>query len=259
MTNASFTRPDLDPAAVIGALAEAGFALGPPRPFRRTVLDTFDGRLHDAGLRLELSEADDDRELVLVAAGSPPAQVVVTGPPRFADDLPAGPMRSRLRPVLDVRALLPAMVVTGTRRSAAARGPSATPRVDVAVHEGLAVEGRGPTEPGWVAEVGELTGYAKEAERARRLLSSFGLRRHDTDLLGLMATAAAVDLRGFAGSPTVPLDRGEPSLGAFRRVLSNLADAVDANWPGTVEDLDPEFLHDLRVAVRRTRSVLDLS
>ena len=29
-----------------------------------------------------------------------------------------------------------------------------------------------------------------------------------------------------------------------------------ANWPGTIEQLDPEFLHDLRVAVRRTRSVL---
>ena len=29
-----------------------------------------------------------------------------------------------------------------------------------------------------------------------------------------------------------------------------------ANWDGTVADIDPEFLHDLRVAVRRTRVVL---
>jgi CHAD domain-containing protein len=31
---------------------------------------------------------------------------------------------------------------------------------------------------------------------------------------------------------------------------------VELNLPGTVDDIDTEFLHDLRVAVRRTRSVL---
>lgn len=31
---------------------------------------------------------------------------------------------------------------------------------------------------------------------------------------------------------------------------------MDATCQGTVDDIDPEFLHDLRVAVRRTRSVL---
>ncbi|MBW3615772.1 MAG: CHAD domain-containing protein, partial [Actinobacteria bacterium] len=72
----------------------------------------------------------------------------------------------------------------------------------------------------------------------------------------LTATAAGVDLSGVHASPTVPLDPGEPSLDAFCRVLENLAGGVEANWQGTVDDLDPEFLHDLRVAVRRTRSVL---
>jgi len=32
-----------------------------------------------------------------------------------------------------------------------------------------------------------------------------------------------------------------------------LLDAIEANLPGTLDDRDPEFLHDLRVAVRRTR------
>ena len=39
-------------------------------------------------------------------------------------------------------------------------------------------------------------------------------------------------------------------------MLANLRDAMLANWDGTVADIDPEFLHDLRVAVRRTRVVL---
>ena len=47
-----------------------------------------------------------------------------------------------------------------------------------------------------------------------------------------------------------------PAIVGFRAVLAELADTIVANWQGTVEQLDPEFLHDLRVAVRRTRTVL---
>jgi CHAD domain-containing protein len=39
-------------------------------------------------------------------------------------------------------------------------------------------------------------------------------------------------------------------------VLRDLAGMVEVNLPGTLDDLDTEFLHDLRVAVRRSRSVL---
>ena len=58
-------------------------------------------------------------------------------------------------------------------------------------------------------------------------------------------------------SPTIPLDRDQPAYDAFCRVLLHLLDAVDANWRGTIDGIDPEPLHDLRVAVRRTRSVLN--
>ncbi|MGH9275859.1 MAG: CHAD domain-containing protein [Acidimicrobiales bacterium] len=57
-------------------------------------------------------------------------------------------------------------------------------------------------------------------------------------------------------SPTVALAIDDEALAGFRRVLRNLAAAIDANLEGTVTDADPEFLHELRVAVRRTRSVL---
>ena len=39
-------------------------------------------------------------------------------------------------------------------------------------------------------------------------------------------------------------------------MLAHLAATIEVNRPGTIADIDPEFLHDLRVAVRRTRSVL---
>jgi CHAD domain-containing protein len=42
-------------------------------------------------------------------------------------------------------------------------------------------------------------------------------------------------------------------------VLTGLLDTLEANVPGTTRDIDTEFLHDLRVAVRRTRTALKLT
>src|SRR5262249_47985173 len=44
----------------------------------------------------------------------------------------------------------------------------------------------------------------------------------------------------------------------MQTVLLRLLDTLEANVPGTVHDTDTEFLHDLRVAVRRTRSAIKL-
>ena len=54
----------------------------------------------------------------------------------------------------------------------------------------------------------------------------------------------------------VPLEADASAIDGFRAVLANLRDAMVANWDGTVADIDPEFLHDLRVAVRRSRVML---
>ena len=255
MDATTFTADELAPTTVIDALRGAGFEVGPARRVRRTLLDTFDGRLHAAGLRLELQERS-GHELVLTGRGTAPARVATAGTPRRAGDIPAGPFRSRLAKVLEVRALLPVMSVTARQATARRRDRAGKDRVCVTVHDQVTVEGHDSVCAGWVAEVGELAGYGKDAARARDMLIALGLRAEQGDVLDLAAATAHVDLRRFTTSPTVALDHRDQALEAFRRVLANLAAAVEANWQGTVDDVDPEFLHDLRVAVRRTRSVL---
>ncbi len=55
---------------------------------------------------------------------------------------------------------------------------------------------------------------------------------------------------------TTPLDADMAAIDGFRLVLADLADTITANWQGTIDQSDPEFLHDLRIAVRSTRTVL---
>ena len=49
-----------------------------------------------------------------------------------------------------------------------------------------------------------------------------------------------------------------PASVAVATVLLGLLDTLEQNVDGTLRDIDTEFLHDLRVAVRRTRSAIKL-
>jgi CHAD domain-containing protein len=54
------------------------------------------------------------------------------------------------------------------------------------------------------------------------------------------------------------MERGLPARVAVARMLVSFLDEIEAAWEGTVADIDIEFLHDFRVAVRRSRSAVKL-
>ena len=250
----------VDPALLMATLDGAGFRVETSERVSRTVLDTFDGRLAAAGLRLELtapagsSRRSVSGELVLRGGPGAPARVLVAGIPRVADDIPAGPLRFRLARLLDVRVLMPLVTVIADRTTATRRTGAAKTTAMAVAYEGATVGEIDLDE--LLVEVHELIGYARPAEDLRDVLAERGLREADTDVVEIAAAAAGVSLSGCTVAPGVALAADEPALDGFRAVLANLRDAIVANWDGTVADVDPEFLHDLRVAVRRTRSVL---
>ncbi len=84
-----------------------------------------------------------------------------------------------------------------------------------------------------------LRGYGTDAERIRRRLLAAGFQSED-------------DWK----SPRVRMDPVERSDVVVARVLRRLLDIQDANLPGALGNSHVEFLHDYRVAIRRTRSVL---
>jgi CHAD domain-containing protein len=251
---ATFATDGHDPATVVARLTKMGFEFGPSRVVTRSLLDTFDRRLYSADLRLELREGD-GLELILTGEDSAAAHLVVSSVPRFPDDLPPGPFRARIAAVADVRALLPVVRVTATRSAGLKRNRAGKIVATATMYEHVRI-----ADDNEIArctfEVDELEGYAKPASKARDALAELGLTRLDGDTLTVAAAAAGARLAGASGPTSTQLDPMMPAVAGFRTVLAELGDAIEANWQGTIDRIDPEFLHDLRVAVRRTRSVL---
>jgi CHAD domain-containing protein len=250
--------PDgLAAAAVADALvAELPVVTQRAHTIDRTFWDTFDGRLHDAGLalvaaggRLVLTDATISVEQ---AAGELPRGAARL----FAGDLPAGALRDRLMPLIEMRALTPAARVRSRFLPLNVLDDVGKIVVRLRVEEPVAVLGaRNMPLPSRLHVTGVL-GYDRQFERVRAQLER---------ALGLVAAARPVaddavaadggSVGGTSSKLRVRLDAGFRADAAAVAIARRLLDVMKANLPGTLNDVDSEFLHDLRVAIRRSRAL----
>ena len=253
---ATYAADGWDATALIDLLHRGGLAVGGPRRVVRTVLDTFDGLLHGAGLRLTMVADGAHRTVALTGAGVVGVQVAVGQEPVWPDDLPAGPLRARVAAVVDVRALQPVLRITSVERDVARADGRRKDVLRARLVDASTVRpGDVHLVPATLLVVEPLAGYPKPAAELADSLRAAGGGLTD-DLVDLAARAAGVDLAGYSSSPTVPLQPAMPALDGWCAVLANLAGTARANWAGTLAQVDTEFLHELRVAVRRSRSIL---
>jgi CHAD domain-containing protein len=101
-----------------------------------------------------------------------------------------------------------------------------------------------------------VRGYAADLARVRSTLAGeLGYAAAEQPLVDEAVIAAGGHPGGISAKVDVALGFDERSDAAAAAVLRRLLEVIDANLEGTIQDIDSEFLHDFRVAVRRTRSV----
>jgi CHAD domain-containing protein len=105
-----------------------------------------------------------------------------------------------------------------------------------------------------------LRGYQAQARRAADLLAAApGVADGGQPALEAALTLAGRRPGDYSSKIDVRLTPRMPAAAAMTAVLARLLDTLEANVDGTLRDIDTEFLHDLRVAVRRSRSALKLA
>jgi CHAD domain-containing protein len=230
------------------------------RTLRRTWLDTFDWRLHRAGLTLECVTGRGPAELVLCGTAGERLTAVANGArfPARAEGLPHGPLRDRLQGLTSVRALLPAA------RAASTVSEFRLCNADDKTVAWLTVDCLHPArtagaDPPARLSVTAVRGYQAEADRiAQCLAAQPGVCRGTPPPLDAVLATAGRAPGEYTNKIDVELSATMPAQQALALVLLRLLDTLEANVAGTVRDIDTEFLHDLRVAVRRTRTGLKL-
>ena len=219
----------------------------------RVYLDTFDWRLFRRGDALVEEQPDGgQRVLVLQSRAGERAELRVpsTGRPRQPTELPIG-LQRRLGPKLAPRTLLdvgrervevwPLKLLDEDDKTVAyvdvERAPSVV-RVGLAAGAGLREDGR----PGHRSA--EQPGRSRLAGSTR-----WWPRCGPTD-----ASRASCPSRRRCG-----LKAGEDARLALAAVFEHLLVTMELNEEGVRQQLDPELLHDFRVATRRTRSIEQLA
>ena len=241
------------------AAGARGLSLGQGgRKMRRTYYDSFDWRLYRKGLAVVVETWDHRSRLICqnLRNGTVHANRSLETPlPRFAWEIADQPLRERLSPILEMRALLPQASIE-LIGEAWASADGVLSRIFThcrATDPALAV----PKPLGdWLLI--EAPEDARDAfgERLTTLSEEFGLEPADAPLLLQALTALGKKPEDPAWQPELTLDPRQRSDEAAKTILRRLLAAMVANESGVLERTDSEFLHDFRIAVRRSRSAL---
>jgi len=108
--------------------------------------------------------------------------------------------------------------------------------------------------------VTSVRGYEKSYEKLVKSLVGQGLRTmsNGSDLVDRAYAITGRQPLDYGAKFHVALDHGVQIGTAFSKICLDLVGAMEANYAGVCNDIDSEFLHDFRIAVRRTRSLMSL-
>jgi len=260
----SFLLPDAASVTAVVEFLNDRTDLGGNAPSRvvRRYYDTFDARLFKKGYILSGDRRGrswdrmltDLAEVVLIASETP------SDSEPSSPSLSTGPLQSFLDPITAPRALLPLLQLEHEirRLSLLDKEQKIVVRLTLEM-PGRILDLRDNTFhplPGRVT-IEPLKGYYKSATKLRKALEKI-LPIQEASVSGFMLALQSAGRRPveYTSKPTLQLAPRQPAAEALRVVLQQLFMTMEANEAGIISGHDTEYLHDFRVAVRRTRSLM---
>lgn len=218
-------------------------------------MDTFDWRLCSKGF---VFRKTDGRFVLASLSGN--LQEETEGPQKpklFWQDFPEGAVRDRLADISGVRALCPLFRVVGRRRHFRLYNKDEKTVLRLRLETGDLYRGdekRGAFPP--CLHLEGIRGYYNPFQRLSEELKAKGCRELEAGETFFDLFLRQLQMRPDCKKTQFFFGAGQTTNQAISSIGLALLDAMQRNLPGVIDDIDPEFLHDFRVSIRRTRALL---
>jgi CHAD domain-containing protein len=227
----------------------------------RAFLDSFDWRLYRAGyvLVFETGTAENKLYLQSLAAGLDVVATDITTRPGFAADLPPGALKNLVAPALSVRALLSLAKWDSsiTTYDVLNEDDKTVVRFSVERNKLVANKSSGKKKFEDFISVQPVKGYPEALQSVLAVLEKEEDLVPKTEPFYFQVLKTVGKRPGdYSSKFNVHIDPDARADLAVKSILLDLFSTMQANEQGVKDTLDTEFLHDFRVAVRRTRSAL---
>jgi len=227
----------------------------------RIYLDTFDWRLFAAGLQLQCEIADKTHTFTLRNAGKNQiiASLGTDNPLRMIEDFPESAVKKRLAPVIEMRALLPKVSLYSRLH------PLMVLNTDHKIILKLSIERnhilKKSTNAGALVNrnivLQPIRGYQKQFDAVDTFLrDEIHLPIEAQDTYQQALSKLNIQPGGYSSKLDIPLEPTMRADLATKKILLHLLRTMQTNENGVMDNVDTEFLHDFRVACRRTRSAI---
>ncbi|MBW9256946.1 MAG: CHAD domain-containing protein [Candidatus Thiodiazotropha sp. (ex. Lucinisca nassula)] len=230
-----------------------------PSKVKLTYYDSFDWRVWNAGGELHEEQGTLNRLCWHSIKGrKEPISQTIDQSPGFAKDLPAGALADLLSSVLEMRVLQPKVHVIQQQQTLALLDSEEKTVVRVVLEQNsyASIDGKqsGPLEGRIVLK--PLKGYQSDFEKIVAHLKAIKLRNCGQSLYQDALQGVGIKPGDYSSKLNYRLDPYASADSTARQIMLDLLNTLEANVAGTKADLDSEYLHDLRVATRRTRSAM---
>ena len=175
----------------------------------------------------------------------------------FAKAFQSGELRQLLTDLLEMRCVSPVAsgVVTVQECRLVNKDEKTVVRLFLEQHQMTDA-----VDPRWAVRLEPVRGYLRELAAVRSVLKKYDPVSRPLACLDLEQGCASLGRTpgDYSSKFILHLDPDQTACSAVGVIYKQLLEAMNVNIPGILADLDSEFLHDFRVAVRRTRSGLSL-
>jgi len=217
----------------------------------KSFYDSFDWRLYNANMICEYVHSQHTSQLALIDnnTGHLIATEATDSVPNFSQQFPNGKFRKAITAELEMRALLPLcqLPLELYRVNILNKDQKTILRIQVEDFEQL--NNRIQLLP--------LKGYEKAHQKIANIISNdLAIKPSSCSVLEEALKQQRRKPKDYNSKLAIKLKPDARADKASKKIYQHLLQAMQINEAGTIADTDTEFLHDFRVAVRRTRAGL---